>query len=250
MSAVIAAERVGVAFAFDRQRKLVTPALARLRRRGTQVDGLQTVTFSIRAGEGVALLGPSGAGKTTLLRVIAGVLRPDSGRVNVRGRVAALLSVDAGLMPSLTGRENALLLAVLAGMSRENARTSLEAIGRRSGLERAYDLPVSSYSHGMKARLGYSVWAEIEPDVVVLDEVHEALDHEYRSFIAQDIAARRAAGAAVVAAGHDHGMLELLCDRALLLEHGRISHDGRFGDVVRHYLAGDVQRPPASAIAS
>jgi homopolymeric O-antigen transport system ATP-binding protein len=249
MTAAVAAERVGVSFAFDRQRKLVTPALARLRRRGTHVEGLQSVTFSIRAGEGVALLGPSGAGKTTLLRVIAGVLRPDSGRMDVRGSVAALLSVEAGLMPSLTGRENALLLAVLAGMSRARARGSLDAIESRSGLDKTFDLPVSSYSHGMKARLGYSVWAEIEPDVVVLDEVHEALDHEYRSFIAQDIAARRASGAVVVAAGHDHGMLELLCDRALLLEHGRIALDGRFADVVRHYLAGDAQRPP-SAIAS
>jgi ABC-type polysaccharide/polyol phosphate transport system ATPase subunit len=249
MSAVVAAEGVGVSFAFDRQRRLVTPTLARLRRRGPEVAGLQTVTFSIRPGEGVALLGPSGAGKTTLLRVIAGVLRPDSGRMDVRGRVAALLSVEAGLMPSLTGRENALLLAVLAGMSRERARRSLDDIERRSGLGTAFDLPVSSYSHGMKARLAYSVWAESVPDVIVLDEVHEALDHEYRSFIAQDMAARRAAGAAVVAAGHDHAMLELLCDRALLLEHGRVSSDGRFADVVRHYLAGDVQRR-ASAVAS
>jgi lipopolysaccharide transport system ATP-binding protein len=169
--------------------------------------------------------------------------------MDVRGRVAALLSVEAGLMPSLTGRENALLLAVLAGMSRERARRSLDDIERRSGLGTAFDLPVSSYSHGMKARLAYSVWAESVPDVIVLDEVHEALDHEYRSFIAQDMAARRAAGAAVVAAGHDHAMLELLCDRALLLEHGRVSSDGRFADVVRHYLAGDVQRR-ASAVAS
>jgi ABC-type polysaccharide/polyol phosphate transport system ATPase subunit len=239
LTATVYANELGVTFLFDRQRRVVTPTLARLRRRGTKIAGLRGVSFTIGPGEGVALLGASGAGKTTLLRVLAGVIAPDTGDVRVRGRVASLLSDAAGLMPSLTGRENASLLAVLAGMSRESARQSLEAIGERSRLGSAFELPVSSYSQGMKARLTYSVWAQAEPDVVLLDEVHEALDHEYRMVVADDLRARKAAGALVLAAGHDHGLLELLCERALLLDKGEVAADGRFTALREEYLGHD-----------
>jgi ABC-type polysaccharide/polyol phosphate transport system ATPase subunit len=198
--------------------------------------GLRDVTFSIGRGEGVALIGPSGSGKTSLLRVLAGIYSPDRGAIGIHGRVASLLSVDAGLLPLLSGRENALLLGVIAGLSRRAAAQSLESVKARSGLEGAFEHPVLTYSQGMKARLGLAVAEETNPQILLLDEVHEALDHEFRNFLAERAEAIVRAGGIVVAAGHDHPMLARLCTRAIWLEHGSIREDGAFEDVQPRYL--------------
>jgi lipopolysaccharide transport system ATP-binding protein len=233
---VIDAHQVGVRFLFDRQRRVVSSASSRIRRKGSETWGLKDVTFSIGPGEGIALLGPSGSGKTTLLRLIAGVYDPDSGRIDVGGHVASLLSIDAGLLSMLTGRENALHLGVLAGLSRAESRGALEAIKQRSGLGEYFERPVASFSQGMRARLGFAVADQADPKVMVLDEVHEALDHEFREILEQRARALLASGGAVVAAGHDHPMLERLCDRALYLSHGFLKASGSFVDVQRTYL--------------
>jgi lipopolysaccharide transport system ATP-binding protein len=222
----IKADQVGIRFLFDRQRNVVSPALARLHRRGTETWGLRDVTFTIHAGEGVALIGPSGSGKTTLLRTMAGVLQPDRGRLNMDGRLASLLSIEAGLLPVLTGRENALLLGVLAGMTRSQARAALEDIKRRSGLGSQFDRPVSSFSQGMRARLGFAVADSVDPEILLLDEVHEALDHEFRDIVEERAREILAAGGIIVAAGHDHPMLARLCNRAFLMSDGELAADG------------------------
>jgi ABC-type polysaccharide/polyol phosphate transport system ATPase subunit len=236
VSVSVIASELGVRFLFDREARVVTPTLARLRRRGSETWGLHDVNLTIRSGESVALLGPSGSGKTSLLRTIAGVFEPDAGNIRVQGRVASLLSIEAGLLPTLTGRENCLLLGVLAGFSRRESSAKLETIKNRSGLGDAFERPIASYSQGMRARLGYTVAAHTDPDVMLLDEVHEALDHEFRSVVydqAREILAR---GGIVVAAGHDHGLLEQLCTRAVLLDHGVIRADGAFADVQTTYI--------------
>ena len=234
---------LGVRFLFDRQSRVVSPQLARLRRRGDESWGLRDVTLSIEAGESVALVGQSGAGKTTLLRVLGDILPPDEGSVDVRGRVASLLSVDAGLTPVLTGRENAQLLGVLAGLTRTEARSALESIRERAGLGDAFDHPVSSYSQGMRARLGFAVGARSAPEVLLLDEVHEALDHEFRAVVEEFAHELLRRGGIVVATGHDHTLLEHICGRALLLERGRVVADDAFADVVRAYTAGERPLP-------
>jgi len=234
---MIEARSVGVRFLFDRHRRVVTSAAARLRRAGSETWGLRDLTLAIGAGSGVALLGPSGSGKTTLLRLIAGVYQPDAGTLAVRGSVASLLSIDAGLLPLLTGRENALHLGVLAGRSRAQSRASLESVKERSGLGEYFERPVSSYSQGMRARLGFAVADEGDPRVIVLDEVHEALDHQYRQVLEERAHALIADGGVVVAAGHDHPMLERLCDRALYLSRGQLRAEGSFRDVQAEYLA-------------
>jgi lipopolysaccharide transport system ATP-binding protein len=237
MRAWIRAEEVGVRFLFDRNSRSVTPLLARLRRRGPVAWGLERVSFTIGPGQSVGLLGPSGSGKTTLLRVLAGVLEPDAGEIHARGRIGSLLSIDAGLQSNLTGRENVSLLGVLAGLSRAESRAGLEGVSARSRLEQAVDRPVSTYSQGMRARLGLTVAEEIGPDILLLDEVHEALDHEFRAVIAAHAREIVAAGGIVVAAGHDHALLAELCTRAILLSDGRLVADGPFEDVRRSYVA-------------
>jgi ABC-type polysaccharide/polyol phosphate transport system ATPase subunit len=236
VGASIAAEGLGIHFLFDIRRRVVSPRLARLRRPGPSVWGLHGIDLAIAPGEGVALVGPSGSGKTTLLRVLARVLVPDEGRVEVRGRVGSLLAVQAGLLGYLTGRENALLLGVLYGLSRGEARAALPRVKERSGIGDSYDLPVSTYSQGMTARLGFAVADEIDPDVLLLDEVHEALDHDFRAVVEERGRELRARGGIVVAAGHDHAQLARLCDRAVWLDRGRIAADGPVAEVTAAYV--------------
>jgi lipopolysaccharide transport system ATP-binding protein len=234
---MISAEGVGIQFFFDRHLRVVTPTEARLRGQGMTSWGLRDVTFTIRGGEGTALIGRSGSGKTTLLRVLAGVLTPDSGKLEVRGRVASLLSVDAGLLGLLTGRENVLLLGSIAGLSRQAVLEAMDGIRARTGLADAFERPVLTYSQGMRARLGFAVAEEVHPQILLLDEVHEALDHEFRMFLQERAHAILAAGGSVVAAGHDHPMLKSLCSRAIWLENGEIRAEGEFDEVQAQYLA-------------
>jgi ABC-type polysaccharide/polyol phosphate transport system ATPase subunit len=229
---------------FDSQRRPVLPGVARLRSRCTSTWGLRGIELEIAPGESVGLVGRNGAGKSTLLRTLGGVYMPDEGRAVVRGRVGALLSPTAGVGPFLTGRENALLLGVLSGLSRTEAEAIIAPVHRRSGLGPAFDRLVSSYSQGMRARLGFAVIREARPEILLLDEVHEAVDHDFRAEIeelAEDILA---AGGIVVAAGHDHAALRGICSRCIWLEGGCVHADGEFDEIERSYRAG-----PAALVA-
>ena len=234
--ASVATTGAGVRFQFDRQSRVVSPQLARLRRRGDESWGLRDVTVSVSPGEGLALVGASGSGKTTLLRLIAGILQADSGRVEVKGRVASLLSVEAGLTSELTGRENAMLIGVLDGLTRREVRRLLGEIRELASLEDEFDHRVSSYSQGMRAHLGFAVAARADPELLLLDEVHEALDHEFRSVVEEFTQGLLARGGVVVATGHDHTLLGRICDRGLYLREGHLAADGPLAEVVRAYV--------------
>jgi ABC-type polysaccharide/polyol phosphate transport system ATPase subunit len=236
---LVTLDDLGIRFHFDRHRRVVTPNASRLRRGSTTAWGLRHVTSSFSAGEGIALIGPSGSGKTTLLRVLAGVYAPDEGSVLVGGRVASLLSTDAGLLSLLTGRENAMLLGVLGGLSRAESRRALGSVKERSGLGDAFEYPVSAYSQGMRARLGFATAEEVGPKVLLLDEVHEALDEEFRGVVQERARTLVDSGGVVVATGHDHPLLKRFCGRAIYLREGSIRAEGPFTDVQRLYL-GDV----------
>jgi ABC-type polysaccharide/polyol phosphate transport system ATPase subunit len=235
-ASLIRAEGVGVHYLFDHQQRALSPTMTRFRRAGGDNWALRDVSFEIPGGEGVALLGASGSGKSTLLKTIAGVLEPDVGRLVTKGRVGSLLSVQAGVMSLLTGRENTLLLGVLAGMTPRQARGEMEEVKRRSGLGEHYERLVASYSQGMRARLGLAVIERTEPTILLLDEIHEALDHEFRAHIEAYAHSLLADGGIVMAAGHDHPMLERLCKRALHLEEGHLAAEGPFAEVQRGYL--------------
>ncbi len=231
----IALEGLGVRFDFDHLGRVLTPALAHLRRKRSSAWGLKDLDLRIEAGAGVAVIGRTGSGKTTLLRVLAGVVAPDEGTASVSGAVGSLLATDAGLQGTLTGRENAELLAVLAGLSREQARARIEMMAAGAHLGDAFDRPVHTYSEGMRARLGFVAIQVISPGVLLLDEVFEALDHEFRAIVEAYVLELRAGGGVVAAAGHDHVALARICPRALWLDRGRVVADGPFAEVLAAY---------------
>jgi lipopolysaccharide transport system ATP-binding protein len=237
MRSTICAEGAGVRFQLDKHKRLVTPALGRLRRGGTTVWGVHDLNLQLGPGEGIALIGPSGSGKTTLLRLLAGVLQADAGTLTVGGRVGSLLSIDAGVSPHLTGRENARMLGVLVGLTTRQSIAALDRVRDVSGLDDAFERPVATWSQGMRARLGYAVAEVSDPDVLLLDEVHEALDHEFRRHVEAHARRLIERGGLVVAAGHDHDLLQGLCRRALWMAQGQVRRDGPFGEVVAAYAA-------------
>ena len=240
MSASIETHDAGVRFHFDRQGRPITRGVAGLRRRTTSSFGLRHVTLTIAPGEAVALVGPNGAGKTTLLRLLAGVYEPDEGRVAVRGTVGPLLSVNAGLHGLLTGREASALLAVLAGLDPATARADLEAIRGESELGDAFEQLVTSYSQGMRARLGFATMDRARPEIMLLDEVHQAFDQDFRAKLEERCRHLLAEGGIVVAAGHDHAALGELCTRAVLLRDGQLEADGPINDVLAAYTGSEV----------
>ena len=236
--ASVRAAGLGVRFLFDRQGRPVTPGIARVRRNTSESWGLRDVAFDLEPGEAVALVGSNGAGKTTLLRALAGVYEPDAGTLAIDGTVGSLLSVESGLLPRLNGRENAVLLSVLAGMGRAEARAGVEATGERARLGEAFGRPSSSYSAGMKARLGLAVIERAAPDVLLLDEVHEALDAQVRESLLSTVRRITEGGGIVVAAGHDLVELERMCGRALLFGDGRLVADATFDEVAARHRDG------------
>jgi ABC-type polysaccharide/polyol phosphate transport system ATPase subunit len=238
--ASISVRGLGVRFLFDGQRDVVTPMRAKLALRTSEVWGLRDLSLEVGPGEAVALIGPTGSGKTTLLRVLAGVLPVDAGEMRVEGKRGSMLSIDAGLLPNLIGRENAALLAVLGGTPRAQAKARLDVMRERSGLGDSFELPASSYSQGMRARLAFTAATVCDPDLILLDEVHEAFDHAFREVLEATVRRLLARGGIVVAAGHDHELLSRLCSRALLLSNGQIAEDGPFGQVRERYLGRDA----------
>jgi ABC-type polysaccharide/polyol phosphate transport system ATPase subunit len=233
--AKVQTERLGVQFDFDRRARVLTPTLARFRRVRTTTWGLRDVDLRFEPGSGVALVGPTGSGKTTLLRLIAGALPPDEGTIAVQGRIGSLLATGAGLGGLLTGRENAELLGVLAGLSLAETRVRMQVVAEQSKLGDAFDRPAHTYSEGMRARLGFAVVQAISPTLLLLDEVFEALDHEFRGIVEDFGRDLRARGGIVVAAGHDHEALGQMCSHAVWLDRGIVRGHGPFAEVIATY---------------
>ena len=224
----ISAQGVGIEFLFDRQRRLVSPTLARVRARrtGTSSWGLRAIDLEIGPGEAVALVGRSGGGKTTLLRTIAGVFAPGRGD-DPRRRPHRRAALRRGGRDEPAHRPRECASPRRAGRALVAGRPTCDAEREAaSGLGDSFDRPVSSYSQGMRARLGFATADEANPTILLLDEVHEALDHEYRALVQERAREILAAGGIVVAAGHDHPLLEQLSSRALWLEQGQ-DHRGR-----------------------
>src|SRR5579859_7563089 len=211
-----------------------------LGRRGPRQDqwAVQDLSLQLRRGESLGLVGRNGSGKTTTLRLLAGITRPSRGRMNTRGRVAALLNVGAGFHPELSGRENVLLNGVILGLSRAEIRARYDAIVDFSGLEPAFmDTPVKRYSSGMYARLAFSVAVHVDPDVLLVDEVLSVGDAAFQDRSLRRMLEFRDQGrAAIVFVSHNLAAIELMCRQAVWLDRGVVRAAGPTSDVLSAYL--------------
>ena len=197
---------------------------------------LQDVSVSVRRGDGLGIVGPNGSGKSTLLRVMAGITRPTKGRVVTNGSVSALLDLGAGFHPQISGRENALLNAVLLGLSLKEAREVLPEIIAFSELGDFIDQPMRTYSSGMYVRLGFAVAVHVRPDILLVDEVLAVGDAEFQSKCFAHMEKLRDSGVTTVIASHDLTSIQRYTNHAVLLEHGRILQQGRPAEVLHAYL--------------
>jgi ABC-type polysaccharide/polyol phosphate transport system ATPase subunit len=223
-------------------RRLKDLVVARGRARGHDVVALREVSFHVDPGSALGLIGRNGSGKTTLLRLLSGIIKPTSGRVEVGGRVGSLLELGAGFHPDLTGRENVFLNGSIHGLKRTYIREQLDEIVAFAGLEEFIDLPVRTYSSGMYMRLGFAIASHIDADVLLLDEVFAVGDEQFQRKCFGKIFEFKQRGGTIVFVSHDAAAVERLCDRTVLLREGGVAFDGQTHDAIVRYrqlLASD-----------
>src|SRR4030081_2388635 len=196
---------------------------------------LRDVSFEVKEGEALGIVGHNGAGKTTILRILSSITSPTQGEITVRGRLAAMVEVSSGFHPELTGLENVYLHGAMLGMRRSEIRRKLESIVEFSGVGQYIDVPVKRYSSGMYVRLGFSIAAHLDPDVLLLDEVLAVGDAAFQAKCLERIAELRKKGRTIVFISHDLAAVYRLCDRAILLNHGQVLMDGPARSVIDHY---------------
>ncbi|MBI4571433.1 MAG: ABC transporter ATP-binding protein, partial [Chloroflexi bacterium] len=228
--AAIVAERVSKRYHLraGRAQELKT-ALLRLPSLLTNLDGhrrqefwaLRDVSLSVQRGESLGIVGPNGSGKSTLLRILTGITLPTSGTVVVSGRAAAVLELGSGFHPQISGRDNALLNAVLLGLSLKEARAALPSVIAFSELAGFIDQPMRTYSSGMFVRLGFAVAVHVRPEVLLVDEVLAVGDAEFQSKCFAHMEGLRRAGVTIVIASHDLPSVQRYTDRVILMERGR-----------------------------
>jgi lipopolysaccharide transport system ATP-binding protein len=197
---------------------------------------LRGVSFDVYRGEVLGVVGRNGVGKTTLLRLMAGILAPRSGQIEMKfGLSCALLSLGLGFQPQLSGRDNARLAAMLQGSSVSEAEAALEEIASFSELETSFDEPVKTYSAGMRARLGFATSLFTHVDILLIDEVLAVGDAEFRRKARQAMLRKLAGDQTVVLVSHAEPQVKSLCSRAILLEEGRLVLDGTPDEVFERY---------------
>ncbi|MFK4791256.1 ABC transporter ATP-binding protein [Microbacterium sp. ZW T5_56] len=224
----ILVEDVRKAFLLRHTHSFKETFVAALRRKKLTTDfrALDGVSFEIGEGEAVALLGYNGSGKSTMLKMISGVLRPDSGKVLTRGRVAGLIEVGAGFHPDLSGRENIYLNAAILGMSKKETDERFQSIVDFSEIEQFIDTEVKHYSSGMFLRLAFSVAIHTEVDILLIDEILSVGDEPFQKKCLARIRELHAAGKSLVVVSHDLDMVSDLCERGILLRDGQVAFDG------------------------
>jgi len=206
--------------------------------RRTRYWALRDVSFDLYAGETLGVIGRNGVGKSTLLRVLAGILAPDIGHVHILRQEMriSLISLGAGFVPYLTGRENAILSAMLLGATKNEVHERMKAIVDFSELNGFFDEPVNTYSTGMRARLGFSVAYHVDPDVILLDEVLGVGDQAFRKKSTDAMKKRIQSDKTVVIVSHSAPLLREMCNRLVWIEDGRTRAQGDVGDVLDAYV--------------
>ncbi len=203
--------------------------------RADRFYALKRVSFELQTGEGLAVVGANGAGKSTLLSIVAGLTKPDDGTASVNGRVSALLELGAGFHPDLTGAENVRLNASLMGLTRKQTGALYDEIVDFSGVVDFIDEPLRTYSSGMVMRLAFSVAINIDPDILIVDEVLAVGDQVFQAKCFDRINHFRQSGKTLLCVSHSAGMVRELCDRAIWLDRGELIMSGQIQKVLDAY---------------
>ena len=199
---------------------------------------LKDVSFEVKRGEVLGIIGRNGAGKSTLLKILSRITEPDRGRAILRGRIASLLEVGTGFHPELTGRENIFLNGTILGMTRAEIKRKFDEIVAFAEVERFLDTPVKRYSSGMYVRLAFAVAAHLELEILVVDEVLAVGDAEFqKKCLGKMQAANSQQGRTVLFVSHNMAMIQQLCGRAILLHEGSLVGDGDTGEIIHDYMA-------------
>src|SRR5580704_12208666 len=201
---------------------------------------LQDINFEVKKGESLGIIGHNGAGKSTALKILSRIMRPTKGRMIVNGRLSALIEVTAGFHPDLTGMENIFLHGTILGMTKREIQSKLEQIIAFSGIEEFIETPVKRYSSGMYARLGFSVAAHVNPEVLVVDEVLSVGDYAFQQKCIERMRDVLRSGVAVLFVSHNLKTVAEFCDRCLLLEGGRTVALGPAPEIISRYLDPDA----------
>jgi ABC-type polysaccharide/polyol phosphate transport system ATPase subunit len=236
--AVVRAENVSKMFRLYHERNQSLKATVMRRGRSTFEDfwALRDVSFEVRPGTTFALVGQNGSGKSTMLKCLSKILRPDEGSVTVEGKVSALLELGAGFHPELSGRENVYLNGAILGLSKRDIDRKFDDIVGFAGLDRFIDSPVKNYSSGMYVRLGFSVAINVDPDVLLIDEVLAVGDEEFQRKCLERVSDLRSWGRTIVVVTHSLATVRSLCDEAVWLEHGTVRDAGKADSVADAYL--------------
>jgi lipopolysaccharide transport system ATP-binding protein len=229
--AAVELDHVSKRYAVGRRARLFGP-----RRSRQELWALRDVSLRLEAGESVALIGHNGAGKTTVLRLLAGITRATRGHVRTTGRLASLINLGAGFHPELTGRENIFLNGVILGLSRREVKDRFDEIVEFADLGPYIDTPLKRYSSGMYARLGFAVAAHVDPDVLLVDEVLSVGDIAFQDRSMRKMLSFRDSGRAILFVSHNLSAVEMMCQRAMWLDHGTIRQAGPTAEVVRAYI--------------
>ena len=224
------------AFTLRYHRTFKQVSVARLR--GHQVSdsfkALDDVSFTVEQGESIGLMGLNGSGKSTLLKLVNGIMKPDSGRVLTRGRIAGLIATGAGFHPQLTGRENIFLNAAVFGMSERETNRKLDEIIHFASIGKHLDAPVGNYSSGMFARLGFAVAINVDCDIFLADEALAVGDKPFKRKCLEKMEEVRNSGATVFYVSHAAGSVRRMCNRVLVLEEGRLGFDGPVDEGIKY----------------
>jgi lipopolysaccharide transport system ATP-binding protein len=206
---------------------------------------LRDLSFEVRHGQAIGIIGHNGAGKSTLLKLLARITEPTEGRILLRGRVGSLLEVGTGFHPELTGRENVFLSAAVIGMKRADVLRKFDQIISFAGVERFVDTPVKHFSSGMYLRLAFSVAAHLEPEILLMDEVLAVGDAEFQKKCLGRMGEVAGEGRTVIFVSHNLSAVERLCDVALVLREGRLEFQGPSSEAITHYLASKARGEPS-----
>jgi ABC-type polysaccharide/polyol phosphate transport system ATPase subunit len=216
-----------------RERSLGWPRFSFQRKK--EMWALRDVSVEVQEGESLGIIGNNGAGKSTLLKLLSRITAPTSGEISIRGRLSALIEVGSGFHPELTGRENIFLNGLMLGMTRPEITRKVDSIVDFAGVPEYIDVPVKRYSSGMYVRLGFSIAAHLDPDILLLDEVLAVGDIVFQAKCLDLIGQLREDGRTIVLISHDLGAIQRLCSRAILLSHGQVVMTGSPVDVIDHY---------------